>query len=556
MRKQLSFILIAVMMVLLLTGFVGSESGSNKESLGSGIPGSSESGVKSGELLSGRERNSQEGLLEAVMLYGHYSNQYFTTIGVADEKINQSLENLKFEERDSYPGESISEKVSLTAVPVSISAARLADNFNFSKGYDLAADTEWQRIYADLGKELPGKQDEYLSKIRTLYNTNYIKMTYADENSEPANYKFEYTYTIEGNTLHCKRIQSFNEDLTITYCEPEIVEDYQVSFRGDSMTIERNGCVGTLLSLKKQILADAADEEYDFLLYGGIDRTENAFQDIRSIFINWKGSRTKASSTTLYFVDGTRTSNAAAVQEEPNKVTVSWDKVYDAKSIEQDAPGKVTFQYLSADDTILGVRGFILLDDAGKVYPYIYDDQTFMLNTAGDNLENTEAAEKMDEDTQARIIEEKNTVVSAMKDSFEESEIKAEMDEQSGTVRFDTNIVFDVNSAEIADAGKSELDEFLKAYIPIMQEQVQKGNIAKVQIDGHTDTNGDHEYNQDLSERRAQAVADYIIASYPEIEPYLVTKGYSFDKPVLAEDGSVDMAASRRVEFRFILDTD
>ena len=93
-RKQLSFILIAVMMVLLLTGFVGSESGSNKESPGSETPGSSESGAQSGELLSGRERNSQEGLLEAVMLYGHYLNQYSTSIGTADERINQSLENL------------------------------------------------------------------------------------------------------------------------------------------------------------------------------------------------------------------------------------------------------------------------------------------------------------------------------------------------------------------------------------------------------------------------------------------------------------------------------
>ena len=87
-------ILIAVMMVLLLTGFVGSESGSNKESPGSEMPGSSESGAQSGELLSGRERNSQEGLLKAVMLYGHYSNQYSTSIGTADERINQSLENL------------------------------------------------------------------------------------------------------------------------------------------------------------------------------------------------------------------------------------------------------------------------------------------------------------------------------------------------------------------------------------------------------------------------------------------------------------------------------
>ena len=44
-----------------------------------------------------------------------------------------------------------------------------------------------------------------------------------------------------------------------------------------------------------------------------------------------------------------------------------------------------------------------------------------------------------------------------------------------------------------------------------------------------------------------------MIEADPELEEHITTKGFSYDKPIFAEDGSVDMDASRRVEFRFIL---
>ena len=86
-----------------------------------------------------------------------------------------------------------------------------------------------------------------------------------------------------------------------------------------------------------------------------------------------------------------------------------------------------------------------------------------------------------------------------------------------------------------------------------MKEQVQEGRVATISIDGHTDTRASYKHNQKLSEERAQAVAAYVIEADPELEEYITTKGFSYDKPIFAEDGSVDMDASRRVEFRFIL---
>lgn len=80
------------------------------------------------------------------------------------------------------------------------------------------------------------------------------------------------------------------------------------------------------------------------------------------------------------------------------------------------------------------------------------------------------------------------------------------------------------------------------------------GRVRTIEISGHTDPDGSHDYNQTLSEKRAEAVADYLRTKYQEISPYLTTVGCSFDRPVMDGSGNIDKAASRRVEFMFVTD--
>ena len=47
-----------------------------------------------------------------------------------------------------------------------------------------------------------------------------------------------------------------------------------------------------------------------------------------------------------------------------------------------------------------------------------------------------------------------------------------------------------------------------------------------------------------------------VIEADPQLEEYITTKGFSYDRPIFAEDGSVDMDVSRRVEFHFILNAE
>ena len=101
-------------------------------------------------------------------------------------------------------------------------------------------------------------------------------------------------------------------------------------------------------------------------------------------------------------------------------------------------------------------------------------------------------------------------------------------------------MLFDINSAEV----KSEAYPMLNEAILIMK----KTPDLKVEIDGHTDSTGTAAYNLILSEKRAQAIKDFMVAR--GIDPKrLTTKGFGFTKPAASNDTKEGRAKNRRVEF-------
>lgn len=73
----------------------------------------------------------------------------------------------------------------------------------------------------------------------------------------------------------------------------------------------------------------------------------------------------------------------------------------------------------------------------------------------------------------------------------------------------------------------------------------------RVEIRGHTDDRGSTAYNLRLSESRAQAVADYLIAK--GIDPRRIQfKGYGKSLPVDTNDTDEGRANNRRVEFKIL----
>lgn len=73
----------------------------------------------------------------------------------------------------------------------------------------------------------------------------------------------------------------------------------------------------------------------------------------------------------------------------------------------------------------------------------------------------------------------------------------------------------------------------------------------QVEIAGHTDSMGPDEYNQNLSERRANSVRDYLIEKGANGDN-LTAKGYGESEPVATNDTPEGREENRRVELRIL----
>ncbi len=102
------------------------------------------------------------------------------------------------------------------------------------------------------------------------------------------------------------------------------------------------------------------------------------------------------------------------------------------------------------------------------------------------------------------------------------------------------NLVFESDKSEILSVSYTSLDEILV----LLNKQA---NIS-IQLLGHTDNVGKEEDNLILSEERAKAVANYLIAK--GIDPKRIdAKGYGSTKPLFPNDSEENREKNRRVEF-------
>jgi OOP family OmpA-OmpF porin len=100
---------------------------------------------------------------------------------------------------------------------------------------------------------------------------------------------------------------------------------------------------------------------------------------------------------------------------------------------------------------------------------------------------------------------------------------------------------FGFDSAELTDADKTVLDE--------VAETLARLKFVEGTVEGHTDSQGEEDYNQDLSERRAQAVADYL-ESKGIAAGRLKVQGLGESKPIGDNDTAEGRTQNRRVVLR------
>jgi len=80
---------------------------------------------------------------------------------------------------------------------------------------------------------------------------------------------------------------------------------------------------------------------------------------------------------------------------------------------------------------------------------------------------------------------------------------------------------------------------------------VNRYGKTRLVIAGHTDSTGSNEYNQGLSERRAQAVQGYLLSENVYTNRLSVI-GYGEDQPIASNDTEAGLRRNRRVDITII----
>jgi OOP family OmpA-OmpF porin len=102
-------------------------------------------------------------------------------------------------------------------------------------------------------------------------------------------------------------------------------------------------------------------------------------------------------------------------------------------------------------------------------------------------------------------------------------------------------VEFESGSATLTASGRAILDEMAAA--------IKQIGAPKVQLIGHTDSQGNHQANVALSLARASTVRNYLIDKGIPVES-LSASGAGPDQPVASNDTAEGRAKNRRIEFR------
>lgn len=108
---------------------------------------------------------------------------------------------------------------------------------------------------------------------------------------------------------------------------------------------------------------------------------------------------------------------------------------------------------------------------------------------------------------------------------------------------FESGLLFDTGSNDLKPEAKKNIEELARV--------LKKYDDTNIIIEGHTDDKGTEEYNKSLSEKRADAVADYT-ARYGVDSRRFSVVGFGESNPVAVNSTEQGRKQNRRVEIAIV----
>lgn len=169
-----------------------------------------------------------------------------------------------------------------------------------------------------------------------------------------------------------------------------------------------------------------------------------------------------------------------------------------------------------------------------------------------------EFTKKTDEDGTFEILLPKGDQYQATYQVFGEKQEykKIDVPDKRGKMKFNFKIVYQLpQKITLQDVhfntGEATLREGSYEALAHLERALKKNEGMKVEIAGHTDSQGDEASNQELSEKRAQSVVDYLVEQGIE-KSRLKARGYGERQPVASNDTEEGRQKNRRTEVRIL----
>lgn len=352
-------------------------------------------------------------------------------------------------------------------------------------------------------------------------------------------------YTVEEGKLILKPLDTFNVDTKnnkITFAFSDVTWEYTFAFNGRNITLTAGDSSVTLTTG----LDPYGKMDY-FSVDGYLSQGSKRMENVDQITLRYDAD-TPNSSFYIELADKTMSYNSVALLQDNGIFTFTLALKDSVK----------TYQYVY----FYGGKDGLILTDGNEVYYY---NDSYSERSKSDLREyltedQTGKLDDMSESELKAVVEKKENLMEDLAKAFNDAGIKVTVDEKSGELAMDSSVLFGGDSDVLTSEGKTFLNKFVNAYTSIVFSEKYEGFVSKTMIEGHTAplATSTYESGLPLSQQRANNVKNYCVSSETGVDTTklaanLEAVGYSNSKPVKDANGNVDLAASRRVSFRFII---
>ena len=529
MKKGLSIILTLTLLMAILSGCGGDNPSS--DSTQAEQPAPEKSKIAGNDIFGGKRYDE--------MLWGYYEFENYDYNGSFDDS-SAFRQNMTYTTITTKFGDEV-----VSALPLTMQCGRYA-HFMSTFAYD----GEYYEAYTEKGKamfrkaymkEVGDLSEADFQKIEQIMNLMVAEVTMVQENG--ATNEFTFAYEIKGNQLSLYRVD-IDEQYNIKKDTKPTLQ-YEFLHDGGKLILAYDD----IQCIYRPYGTDATDTRLDVTGYALNDK--NQYKDLAGIsFYQYKDDG--EFSVYPYLSNGNKPKDATITfDNNTGKFTLSWTKcwAYDTKGSisEVDDPRTISGTIIPCSSYgFVDYSGFIMIVD-GVQYRYLMSEQEYE-----ERISDLVGGNSLSDNKIEEINSAKKNLLAELEKAFNDAGITVKVDYAGGKIALEASFMFDTNSYQLSADGQKYLDSFMNVYTSVVLKEEYSAYISKIVVEGHTDTQGSYSLNQKLSENRANAVAQRCIANNPKIASIIEAVGFSYDYPVYNDDGSVNMAASRRVTFSFV----